>query len=323
MKNAIIYVFSGTGNTKKACDIYKSEFEKNGVETTLYTVKKGFENLPDPNNFDYVGFAYPIHGFNAPYIMLDLAKALPRAIEKEQNICEKTAKNKQKGSDFYAKNGKKTCKNKQYFIVKTSGEPLKINNVSSIKFNDIMKKKGYVLMSEYHYVMPYNMIFRHTDEMAARMKNTLEQLAPVEAREVICGVEHKLSKVPFGRFVAWVVRIEQPAMKVNGRFFKVDGNKCIKCGACAKNCPVGNIKMDGNGKFSFGGDCVMCTRCSFNCPTNAFDIGMLNGWKVNGRYSYKLPEKPEEDKHAWYCQKAYKRYFEDAQRKIATCEYGL
>ena len=74
MKNAIIYVFSGTGNTKKACDIYKSEFEKNGVETTLYTVKKGFENLPDPNNFDYVGFAYPIHGFNAPYIMLDLAK---------------------------------------------------------------------------------------------------------------------------------------------------------------------------------------------------------------------------------------------------------
>ena len=292
MKNAIIYVFSGTGNTKKACDIYKSEFEKNGVETTLYTVKKGFENLPDPNNFDYVGFAYPIHGFNAPYIMLDLAKALPKA------------------------NG-----TKQYFVVKTSGEPLKINNVSSIKFNDIMKRKGYVPFSEYHYVMPYNMIFRHTDEMAARMKNTLEQLASVEAREVICGVEHKLSKVPFGRFVAWVVRIEQPAMKVNGRFFKVDGNKCIKCGACAKNCPVGNIKMDGNGKFSFGGDCVMCPRCSFNCPTNAFDIGMLNGWKVNGRYSYKLPEKPEEDKHAWYCKKAYKRYFEEAQKKIAASEF--
>ena len=282
----------GHGQYEKACDIYKSEFEKNGVETTLYTVKKGFENLPDPNNFDYVGFAYPIHGFNAPYIMLDLAKALPKA------------------------NG-----TKQYFVVKTSGEPLKINNVSSIKFNDIMKRKGYVPFSEYHYVMPYNMIFRHTDEMAARMKNTLEQLASVEAREVICGVEHKLSKVPFGRFVAWVVRIEQPAMKVNGRFFKVDGNKCIKCGACAKNCPVGNIKMDGNGKFSFGGDCVMCTRCSFNCPTNAFDIGMLNGWKVNGRYSYKLPEKPEEDKHAWYCKKAYKRYFEEAQKKIAASEF--
>lgn len=294
MKNAIIYVFSGTGNTLKACDIYKREFEKFGIETTLYNVRKGFENLPNPNDFDLVGFAYPIHGFNAPYIMLDLAKALPRA------------------------NGKK-----QYFVVKTSGEPLKINNVSSIKFNDIMKKKGYVAGSEYHYVMPYNMIFRHTDDMAAKMKYTLDKLAPIEAREVVCGVEHKLAKVPFGRFVAWVVRIEQPAMKVNGRFFKVNSDKCIKCGACAKNCPVGNIKIDENGKFSFGNDCIMCTRCSFNCPRDAFDIGILNGWRVNGKYSFKAPEKPQKDKHSWYCKKAYVRYFADVSKKIAANEYGV
>ena len=294
MKNAIIYVFSGTGNTKKACDIYKSEFEKFGIETTLYSVRKGFENLPNPNDFDLVGFAYPIHGFNAPYIMLDLAKALPKAEDK-----------------------------KEYFVVKTSGEPLKINNVSSIKFNDIMKKKGYVAGSEYHYVMPYNMIFRHTDEMAAKMKNTLDKLAPIEAREVICGVEHKLAKVPFGRFVAWVVRIEQPAMKVNGRFFKVDSDKCINCGACAKNCPVGNIKIDENGKFTFGNDCVMCTRCSFNCPRDAFDIGILNGWRVNGRYSFKAPQTPQKDKHERYCKKAYARYFAEASKKIAANEYGV
>lgn len=294
MKNAIIYVFSGTGNTKKACDIYKNEFEKFGIETTLYNVRKGFENLPNPNDFDLVGFAYPIHGFNAPYIMLDLAKALQKANEK-----------------------------KGYFVVKTSGEPLKINNVSSIKFNDIMKKKGYVAGSEYHYVMPYNMIFRHTDDMAAKMKNTLDKLAPIEAREVICGVEHKLAKVPFGRFVAWVVRIEHPAMKVNGRFFKVDSDKCINCGACAKNCPVGNIKIDENGKFTFGKDCIMCTRCSFNCPRDAFNIGILNGWRVNGKYSFKVPETPQKDKHKWYCKKAYARYFADAGKKIAANEYGV
>lgn len=83
-----------------------------------------------------------------------------------------------------------------------------------------------------------------------------------------------------------------------------------------KNCPVGNIKTDGNGKFSFGGDCVMCARCSFNCPTNAFDIGMLNGWKVNGRYSYKLPEKPEEDKHAWYCKRRTRDTSKRHKRKL-------
>lgn len=294
MKNAIIYVFSGTGNTKRACDIYKSEFEKFDVETTLYIVKKDFANLPNPNDFDYVGFAYPIHGFNAPYIMLDLAKVLPNAEEK-----------------------------KKYFVVKTSGEPLKINNVSSIKFNDIMKKKGYESMSEYHYVMPYNMIFRHADEMAVKMKDTLDKLAPIEAREVLCGVEHKLSKVPFGRFVAWAVRIEQPAMKANGRCFKVDRSKCIDCGACVKNCPVGNIRIDENGKFHFGGDCIMCTRCSFNCPVDAFDIGILNGWRVNGRYSFKLPDTPSADKHSHYCKRAYERYFKEANEKINRDKYGL
>lgn len=293
MKNAIIYMFSGTGNTKRACDIYKQEFEKNGVNTTIFTLKKGFENLPNPNEYDYVGFAYPVHGFNAPAIMLDLARALPSASGKE------------------------------YFVVKTSGEPLKINNVSSIKMNSILKKKGYVAGSEYHYVMPYNMIFRHSDEMSVKMLDTLKNLAPIEAKEVLEGKEHKLSRVPFGALWAWIVRIEQPAMKMNGKHFKVDSQKCIKCGACARNCPVGNIKIDENGKFSFGGDCLMCTRCSFNCPTDAFDIGLLNGWRVNGKYSFKMPDAPQKDKHSWYCRRAYKRYFENAEKKIGQYKTSI
>lgn len=289
MKNAIIYLFSGTGNTKKACELYKQEFIDKGVATALYDIKKGFENIPNPNDYDYVGIAYPIHGFNAPSIVLDFARALPKS----------------------------DVKGKKYFVVKTSGEPLKINNVSSIKLNSILRKKGYVMTSEYHYVMPYNMIFRHTDEMAYKMKFTLDALAPIEARDVIEGKEHKLAKVPFGAFISWVVRIEHPAMKVNGRFFKVDANKCINCGMCAKNCPVGNIAIDKKGKFHFGGECLMCTRCSFNCPTDAFNIAMLNGWRVNGKYSFKMPVEKEENKHEWYCKRAYVRYFANAQKIIA------
>lgn len=288
MKKAIIYVFSGTGNTQKACDLYKAQFEKNGVETTVFRLAKGFAGLPDPNDYDYVGIAYPIHGFNAPSIILDLAKQFPKTDKKE------------------------------YFVLKTSGEPLKTNNISSIKMNTILRRKGYVAKSEYHYVMPYNMIFRHTDTMSVKMLDALKVLAPLDAEEILQGKEHKLKKVPFGAFIAWVVRIEQPAMKVNGKFFKVDPDKCIKCGACAKNCPVGNIKIEENGKFSFGNDCLMCTRCSFNCPTDAFNIGMLNGWRVNGRYSFKMPPQPEKEEHAWYCKKSYARYFANAQEKMAT-----
>lgn len=289
MTRAIIYLFSGTGNTLKACELYKQEFEKHSVNTILYRINGKFENIPDPNNFDYVGFAYPIHGFNAPRILLDFTKALPNS----------------------------TLKNKNCFIIKTSGEPLKINNISSIRLNSILKKKGYSLTNEYHYVMPYNMIFRHTEEMAYKMKITLDTLALIDAKEVLQNKAHYLEKILFGRFIAWVFRIEQPAMKINGCFFKVDSKKCIGCGMCERNCPVGNIQIDKKGKFHFGGDCLMCTRCSFNCPTDAFNIALLNGWRVNGKYSFKLPEMKEKNKHEWYCKKAYLRYFENANKKIA------
>lgn len=90
MRKAIIYVFSGTGNTAKACNIYRDEFVKNGIETTVYNVKKGFENLPDPNDFDLVGFGYPVHGFNAPEIFCNLQRICPsqtmRAKRAKRNI---------------------------------------------------------------------------------------------------------------------------------------------------------------------------------------------------------------------------------------------
>ncbi|MCM1306937.1 MAG: EFR1 family ferrodoxin [Bacteroides sp.] len=285
MQNAVIYVFSGTGNTKKICELYKAEFEKNGVETTLCDVGRGFDNLPDPNDFDCVGIAYPIHAFNAPKIMLDLARRLPKAA------------------------------GKKYFVLKSSGEPLKINNVSSYKMRGILKRKGYEQFAEYHYVMPYNMIFRHTDDMATNMWNTARALAPIEAREVLAMKPHMLKGVPFGHLFAWILRIEHPAMRVNGKLFKVDKNKCINCGMCARNCPVNNIVIK-DGKFRFKGDCLMCTRCSFNCPTDAFSIALLNGWRINGKYDMEYDGEPQKNSHAWYCKKAYKRYFDSARDKI-------
>lgn len=295
MKTAIIYVFSGSGNTAKIAELYKAEFERNGVATKIANITSNFDLLPSPNDFDTVGIAYPIHGFNAPKIVLDFARQLSNA-----------------------HGGEKDC-----FIIKSSGEPLRINNVSSIKLNSILRKKGYRLFAEYHYVMPYNMIFRHTDDMAARMWETAQALAPIEAREVLEGKSHLLKGIPFGAFVSWVVRIEHPAMRINGRCFKVDKEKCINCGMCAKNCPVGNIAIDENGKFNFGGNCIMCTRCSFNCPKDAFNIALLNGWRVNGKYSFKPSETPQKDKHSWYCKKAYKRYFEDADKKISGNTAGI
>lgn len=276
MSNAIIYYFSGTGNTEKAVREYKKIFEEKGVETTLVKITAGCE-IPSPKDYDFVGFGYPIHGFNAPEIVLDFAKRIE-------------------------------CANKNVFIVKTSGEPLKLNNVSSIKMMKILGKKGYRLTNEYHYAMPYNMIFRHEDGMAALMINKLRELAPADVQDIIDGKQRKLDKVPFGALIAWVFRIEHIAMKVNGRFFKIDESKCIHCMKCVNGCPEHNITYK-DGKFVFGNDCVMCTKCSFGCPEDAFSIGMLNGWRVNGAYDFSATPERQKGKHSGYCKRSYDKYF--------------
>ena len=76
-RRAVIYLFSGSGNTRRIAQLYRDTFLASGVETLLYEVKDGLVDLPNPNDFDLVGFAYPIHAFNAPKAMLALSRALP------------------------------------------------------------------------------------------------------------------------------------------------------------------------------------------------------------------------------------------------------
>lgn len=286
---AIIYYFSGTGNTLKACQRFQSSLQTHGVQCELHSVTGS--SVPSPSDFDLVGFAYPVHAFNAPYVMYKFVRELP----------------KQNGKNF--------------FIVTTSGEPLCWNNASSIHLCSKLKRRGFgKLTNEYHYVMPYNMIFRHTDVQAQKMWQTASALIPLDAAEVAEGKISLLKRPPFGRFVSWVLRIEHCAMKVNGRFFKIKKN-CVKCMKCVKNCPVGNISYDEkSGKFHFGGNCIMCTRCSFSCPKDAIKIGVLNGWRVNGAYNFENPDETQTCRKPNYCKKAYRRYFADAEKRIAASQ---
>ena len=282
MKLLICY-FSGTGNTKKVVELAKEEFEKLGGQVDLHSVDKNFEG--DLNSYDMLGFAYPIHAFNAPSIVLNFAKSLKKI-----------------------ENAKKPL-----FIFKTSGEPLYLNNISSSKLKSILKKKGFILNNEYHYCMPYNIIFRHSDAMAYKMWDRASKVIPIDCKEIFEGKKAKLKYFPCSRLLAWIFRIEHWGGRFNGRRYKVS-DKCIKCGKCVRNCPVGNITIE-NGEFKFGKNCLMCMRCSFFCPTNAIKIGFFDGWKVNGEYNFSNPDGAENE-HKRYCKNSYKKYFRRMEEKI-------
>ncbi|MGN0804124.1 MAG: EFR1 family ferrodoxin [Candidatus Coproplasma sp.] len=286
MKIGIFY-FSGTGNTAKIADLYRQIFENEGHSCELFTLP--LKEEADFSSFDMLGIGYPIHGFNAPKLVLDFAKKLPKR-----------------------KDGFKT------FIFKSSGEPVKMSRVSSLKLIQILKRRGYKVTNEYQYVMPYNMIFRHTDHMAFKFWQTAQSLAPIDCKDIINGVERHEKKFFMGHFFAFVMRIEYWGFHFNGLFYKARKG-CIGCGKCARECPVGNIEMK-DGKPDFKSHCIMCARCSFNCPVNCIRIGLFDSWRVNGAYSFKDGDPNEKNGHENYCKKAYDRYFKEAQERISSAE---
>ena len=291
MKILLIY-FSGTGNTKRIAELYKSAFENNGAEVTQAELPT--ESEYDVNAYDLIGFGYPIHGFNAPKLILQTCKALPKRDKKKDGV-------------------------KNAFIFKTSGEPVRMSDVSSLKMRRILKSRGYKVNNEYQYVMPYNIIFRHTDNEAYRMWTVAKALVPADVAEILRGETRLPKKIFMGGFLAWTLRCEHWGAHIIGKLFKANKD-CVKCGKCEKLCPMHNIRIIEKGKdkkVKFGCKCIICMRCVQACPKAAINMGLLNGWKVNGAYSFDEPTEPAQPtKHDNYCKKAYERYYRDAQERI-------
>lgn len=288
--NVLLVYFSGTGNTKRLTALYAAALESCGNTVTTVGLP---DKLPDASAFDCIGIGYPIHAFNAPRIIIDMCKRLPKL-------------------------DKKHGARKRVFIYKTSGEPVRMSDISSLKIKSILKRRGYDVTNEYQYIMPYNIIFRHGDNAVYKMWTTAQDLVPADVAEILDGTPRLPKKMFMGGFLAWILRCEHWGAHINGRLYKANKN-CIKCGKCEKLCPVENIHITKKGKIKFGGKCIMCMRCVQACPKAAIDLGLFNGWKVNGEYSFEAPNSPDPpSKHDGYCEKAYKRYYADAEARIAA-----
>lgn len=277
MTKIVFYVFSGTGNTLKVVGECAERCRDHGAVTAVCRLKKG-DTVADISEFDAAVIAYPVYGFNAPKPVLEFVKNLPEL------------------------NGKKV-----YFLM-TSGEPLKMNYAAAHRPWKTVAEKGGDPSGAFHVVMPYNIIFRHSDKMASLMWQTAAQrIAPV-AGIIVNGEKHEL-KVGLGkRFFSRIVSIEHPAFPLIGRGFRASKD-CVGCGKCVALCPQRNIRL-ADGKPKFGKECAGCMACSFGCPVDAVRTGLLNGWRVNGAYDFSAVPATEKE-FCKYLKKTYIRYFQN------------
>lgn len=254
MKILLIY-YTGTYNTRYLTEKVKSRFTSRGDEVDTVEI-----NCKTPlcscDGYDLIGFSYPIYGFNSP---LPFNKYVSKL---------------------------KFNKGQKYFIYKNSGETMAMNNASSRILIRRMKRQKCHLVGEYHYVMPYNIHFRFERDFIRQIFKMNEKLLDVMMYNLDNGIVKRIKSNFIYNLAAFFVGIQKVGGNVNSFFYKVDREKCIKCGLCVKKCPHDNIYIK-KGKIKFHHHCDMCMRCSFFCPTDAIGIGFLQGWRVNGAYDFK------------------------------------
>ena len=276
MRVLLLY-FSGTGHTERCALALADALAEQGHEAVLYRYRSDAPLPYEVGEFDLLGIGYPIHAFNVPEAFHRFLKALPSA-------------------------------QKPYFIFKVSGEPFHVNDASSYHSFRALRKKGYALIAEKHFLMPYNIMFRYKDALAKQMALYLKPLCKAFVLGILEErperIKYRWDRVVF----SFLLRIEWIAPKCNSPFIRVKKD-CVSCEKCVRDCPTGAIVRNEKGRLVFqASKCAMCMRCAMECPVDAISYGFMNPWKVHGSYPFeKLLSDPSIDPH--FVHEGMKGYF--------------
>jgi ferredoxin/flavodoxin len=242
MKIALFY-FSGTGNTKYACEKFKCLLEQKNSIVILYDIETlnteldgKISNIID--QVDLVGFAYPIYGANILKIM----------------------------SNFINSNFDNKVYSKEAFIITTVGF---INAYGPFIIKKRLKKYGFLLKWHYVYYTLNNTTIRKVN------KNQLDEKHRKQKRSfnIFCN-SIIIKKSFFNGIGPWIIggyivrNALRKAIANHYKMFFVENSLCINCNLCINSCPMKAINVI-DGKYIFSEKCTTCLRCINKCPVNA------------------------------------------------------
>lgn len=290
MIRAIIFYFSGTGNTERVVGMLKDSLHREGVHVDCSRIDRCLRDgvMPDISGYDAVGIGYPVFAFNVPEPVEHFVRRLPGA------------------------------EGKPVFVVKTAGEPFVFNQTSSHCIGRMLSRRGYEITYEANFLMPYNILFRYPDAVVKQLCRLAERLAEKMASDLASGVRAKPRYNPLLVLISAVMRIQQPGARLNGKLQRA-AKACVRCGKCVRECPMGNIRMTDKG-VKFGWQCTMCMRCVMYCPMGAVKAGIIEPLAVRGGYDFdRIIHDPDiADRYIEHCDKGFFRHFKQYVREVTA-----
>lgn len=256
----MIFYFSGTGNTHWAAKTIAEAINERLLFIPEEMKEKCVYTLDDN---EIVGFCFPVHGWMPPKIVRKFIEKLTIT-----NV-----------SDHFC------------FSLCTCGDD--IGEAMSV-FDKDLKKKSIVAMSQFTLIMPESYVclpgFNIDKPEKEQMKITTAKKELQEFIRIINSRTKGIKRLVPGAMPMTKTYLLGSAFNrwmIKDKPFKVNKDKCVKCGICAKACPVCNIEYEA-GKipiWKHDGTCTNCMACYHHCPAHAIEYG--GSTKKKGQYYFK------------------------------------
>ena len=233
--------FSGTGNSKYAAELFCKEYDK---ESGAYSIEDA-DALSAVKDAALIIIAYPVQYSTVPKILRD-----------------------------YIMDHNEIWMNKKVFIIATMGL---FSGDGSGMLGRLLKKCGAEVIGGLHLKMPDSI----ADEKALKrpleknrelvkqadqkIKESVKRLKAGNPTQEGIGILYRLAGY-FGQRAYFGHKTGRYSSKL-----KIDNDKCIGCGLCAKLCPMKNITIKEYKAVSCD-RCTMCYRCINKCPEQALTL---------------------------------------------------
>ena len=274
----MIFYFTGTGNTRWVAEQIAEAIGEELLYIPDLIREQRYEFTL--NEGERIGFCFPTHGWQPPRIVREFVRVLrvisPPRIDRQTSLADEpfcwalTTCGDNMGEAMTIFN-KELAANTS--LRTADGKPLQAETVFS------------VVMPESYVCLPF-MKTDPEDKERWKIENAKRQLHHIISivRDRKRGIE-ELEKGATPRLYSYVIGGYFNKKMITDRKFTVDVDVCIKCGKCAKLCPVENIKGTPP-VWKHNGTCTCCLACYHHCPVHAINYGRIT--RKRGQYYMKI-----------------------------------